>query len=74
MIEEEECPHGMENSAWCSICKNKGALVLELDGQDDEYDFIAKYSGYCRECKSDIDPGDMCRHLETGQNVHKACA
>lgn len=74
MIEQDECPHGMEDPSWCSICKHKGELVIDLSGADSEYEFIAKYEGWCGECREEISIGDHCLHLENGRNVHKTCA
>lgn len=67
----EECPHGMEDPNWCSLCKHKDDIVVV---DDSEYEFIAKYDGWCPECRSDIKPGDACVHRTNGQNVHQECA
>lgn len=70
-IEEDECPHGMEDPSWCSICKHKGDIVVVVD--DDEYNFTARFDGHCGECNLPISVGQRCRHLSNGRNVHENC-
>lgn len=69
MAEEDECPHGMEDPSWCSICKHKGDIIVEIV----EYSFDAKYEGFCEGCKELIEIGQPCVHLSTGKNVHREC-
>lgn len=46
MVDDEECPHGMDDPMWCSICIEKTRpRVIEV--LDDEYEFTARYDGHC---------------------------
>ncbi len=69
----DECPHGMEDPSWCSICKHKDDLIVPRDGADSEYNFVARFKSHCTICRNPIDIGDDCVHLPGRGNFHVSC-
>ncbi len=75
LAEEDECPHGMEDPSWCSICKHKGDIIVIDESSPDEilYRFHAKYEGDCKECEFPINIGELCVKIGDGRIVHQRC-
>lgn len=56
MSDQDECPHGMGDPAWCSVCKH-GPTRLEV--QPYGYPFPSRYDGHCAECHLPIYPPEL---------------
>ena len=73
MDQDEECPHGLGDPAWCSVCLKRTTLPEETFGDP----FLASYRGKCHDCHEAIDVGDsICRRFEDGISfgvVHEEC-
>jgi hypothetical protein len=67
----EECLHGMEDPAWCSICKH-GPEKAQPEKID--YAFDARYDGECPECDLPITIGQHCVRTTQGRTLHRRCA
>lgn len=65
----EECPHGMEDPAWCTLCTGKGRLggpePLEV-----EVTFAARFGGDCPGCDLPIYPGQVIGRMSDGSYRH----
>lgn len=64
-----ECPHGMEDPAWCSTCKNPRP---RRTGHDVGPPVAAEFEGECPECGRSIRPGDTIRAVD-GAWMHGRC-
>ena len=75
MAYQEECPHGLGDPEWCSVCKNKDALPPEIVFVGP---FAAKFGGRCQMCRQPISVGDDIKLMKIdGENsgvVHEDCA
>lgn len=66
----DECPHGMEDPAWCSICKH--GPTRNLVATVERY-FTAKLDGQCPACDLPIMRGQRIAKLTDGNYIHGAC-
>lgn len=67
----DECPHGMEDPAWCSLCKRgptKPEPVTVVAR------FPARYDGQCPGCDLPIKVGQLVAKLSNDTYVHEGCA
>jgi len=55
----DECPHGMGDPAWCTLCNGRTAAE-EREARQVHHFATARYDGYCHrdDCRVDIHVGD----------------
>jgi len=71
-VTAEECPHGMGDPDWCSICKHGPTKPEPLMTR---FQFIARYEGtQCPECDLPIAVGQLAAKLSDNRTVHNGCA
>ena len=66
----DECPHGMEDPSWCSLCSQPSVLD-ELQG-DISRPFAARYDGHCEECNLPVRVGERLV-MFAGVAFHEKC-
>jgi hypothetical protein len=64
-----ECPHGLDDPSWCSVCKEPQAKNFKPVGSL----FHAKWNGNCPSCGEDIAVGDFIVNTTLG-HVHAECS
>lgn len=71
--DEEECPHGAGNQAWCTICngRDKRDRVAE---QKILYSFAAKFNGRCSECHERVEAGEILFARSDGTYACSGCS
>lgn len=52
-----ECPHGMDDPAWCSVCKHGPTKPSAVEYAP--LAWPARYEGRCARCDSHIYVGDL---------------
>lgn len=67
----EECPHGMGDPSWCSVCKH--GVTKPEPAPTVEATFRARYDGVCPTCDDLIDAGSMVHKLSNDRYVHLGC-
>ena len=65
-----ECPHGMGDPAWCSICKHG---PVKVERPEIVATFRARYDGDCRGCSLPISVGQIVHKLSNDAYVHQGC-
>lgn len=46
-----ECPHGMDDPSWCSVCKHGVSRPTKRERRSTQPPFKAKFDGVCPECR-----------------------
>lgn len=67
----EECPHGMGEPEWCSICLH-GVPTTPISSVVAV--FIARYPGRCSYCQDDIYTGDRIASMTDDSYRHEECS
>lgn len=70
---EVECPHGMGDPAWCSVCKHGPSKPAHRERRSVEAPFAAKFEGVCPECRHVVQPGALIRRCTSNEYVHAGC-
>jgi hypothetical protein len=65
----EECPHGLEDPAWCSTCKHGARREPQPEIGPP---FRAGFEGHCNECNLPIAVGQEIR-VKGRTYIHRGC-
>ena len=71
----EECPHGMDDPDWCSICKH-GVTRPVTKPRYGPAIITARFDGQCVECNLPVMPGHLVTAREDNERVawvHVGC-
>ena len=69
---DPECPHGLGDPAWCSVCKHGPTKPEPVEVVSDP--LRAKYAGNCPECDLPIFVGTWIVKLSNERYIHERCA
>lgn len=68
----DDCPHGLPEPAWCSICRDGPQLSRPSD-INREVTITARHGGHCDWCERPIDIGDPITMWSDGRWRHEEC-
>lgn len=70
---DAECPHGLGDPSWCSVCKHGAAQHPRRERRSTQPPFRAKFEGTCPECRHVIQAGALVRRCTSDEYVHAGC-
>jgi hypothetical protein len=68
-----ECPHGIPDADWCSICKH-GPSTVKADDVERQTTITATFDSSCPSCDDPILAGQATTRWSDDQWRHEGCA
>ena len=66
-----ECPHGIPDPSWCSICRHGPTPTTEAPTR--QWSGVARLAGHCDGCNLPINIGQPITRWSDGAYRHERC-
>lgn len=70
LADDDECPHGMPDPAWCSTCKHGPTIHPPVEPVAT---FTARFTSRCASCDEPMHEGDRITKWSDDTYTHEGC-